>query len=88
MFKEQTHDFLDDIRNRINLLKCQYDLDESTSSEVEDENDSDQGCGFCHGCIEGVMETGAPQCDEKPLNATKQTKISEKPLTLRTSSSS
>ena len=77
MYQDQTHDFIDDIRNRINLLKCQYNNDESSSSEAEDEIESEQGCGFCNGCIEGVMKTGAPQCDEKSHNATKHDKKSE-----------
>ena len=62
MFQEYTHDFLSDIQNRINLQKCQYDCDETTSDSGDDV--SDEACGFCQGCIEGVKETGAPLCDD------------------------
>ena len=65
MYEDQTQDFLKDIKNRLNLLKCQYDSDEITSDSADEGQDTQgQACGFCHGCIEGVKERGVPECDE------------------------
>ena len=72
MYQDQTQDYLHDIQNRINLQKCQYDHNEHSTSESADEDEDifDQACGFCQGCIEGVKETGIPNCHDVDDNAT------------------
>lgn len=65
MYADKTSDFLSDIRNRLNLLKCQYDCDESNADSADEHSTADgEPCGFCQGCIEGVKESGVPECDE------------------------
>ena len=40
MYEDQTQDFLKDIKNRLNLLKCQYDCDETTSDSADEGQDT------------------------------------------------